>query len=110
MHLHNYLVFISLKKISSGGYKKTIKNTPNKNSKENSSVITMEEMLEQKLKSYEKNIKSYLAVKNELLSKRANELNEKLSDLQPSMEQSGEVNLEKFKAIDRDASHINETF
>ena len=41
-YLHNYLVFISLKKMSSGGDKKTTKNTPNKNSKENSSVITME--------------------------------------------------------------------
>ena len=54
--------FINLKKISSGDNKKTKKNTPNKSYKENSSVITMEkieEMLEQKLKSYKKNIKSY---------------------------------------------------
>ena len=67
-------------------------------------------MLEQKLKSYEENIKSYLAANNELLNKRINELNGKLNDLQVSLEHSGEVNLEKFKAIDRDVSHINETF
>ena len=61
--------------MSSGGNKKSTKNTPNKNSKENSSVITMEkieEMLEQKFKSYEENIKSYLPANNELLSKRIN--------------------------------------
>ena len=62
--------------MSSGSNKKSIKNKPSKNSKENSSVITMEkieEMLEQKFKSYEENIKSYLAANNELLSKRINE-------------------------------------
>ena len=78
LYLHSYLVFINLKKMSSGGNKKSTKNTPNKNFKENSSVITMEkieEMLEQKFKSYEENIKSYLAANNELLSKRINELN-----------------------------------
>ena len=61
--------------MSRGGNKKSTKNTPNKNSKENSSVITMEkieEMLEQKFKSYEENIKSYLPANNELLSKRIN--------------------------------------
>ena len=67
-------------------------------------------MLEQKFKSYEENIKSYLAANNELLSKRINELNGKLNDLQASIEHSDEVNLEKFKAIDRDLSHINRTF
>ena len=67
-------------------------------------------MLEQKFKSYEENMKSYLAAKNELLSKRINELNGKLSDLQASIEHFHEVNLEKFKAIDRDVSHINGTF
>ena len=99
--------------MSSSGNKKSTKNTPNKNSKENSSVITMEkieEMLEQKFKSYEENIKSYLAANNELLSKRINELNGKLNDLQASIEHSDEVKLEKFKAIDRDVSHINGTF
>ena len=48
--------------MSSGDNKKTKKNTPKKRNKENSRVITMEkieEMLEQKLKSYKKNIKSY---------------------------------------------------
>ena len=48
--------------MSSGDNKKTKKNTPNKSYKENSSVTTMEkieEMLEQKLKSYKNNIKSY---------------------------------------------------
>ena len=85
--------------MSSGGNKKSTKNTPNKNSKENSSVITMEkieEMLEQKFKSYEENIKSYLAANNELLSKRINELNGKLNDLQASIEHSDEVNLENL--------------
>ena len=70
----------------------------------------IEEMLEQKFKSYEKNIKSYLAASNEPLSKRTNQVNDKLSDLQASMEHSDEVNLETFKAIDRDVSHINGTF
>ena len=52
-----------------GRNKKTTENTPNKNFKENSGVITTEkneEMLEQKFKSYEKNIKSCLASNNEL--------------------------------------------
>ena len=70
----------------------------------------IEEMLEQKFKSYEENIKSYLAANNELLSKRINELNGKVNDFQASIEHSDEVNLEKFKAIDRDVSHINGTF
>ena len=68
----------------SGDNKKTTKSTPNKNSKENSSVITMqriEEMLEQKFKSYEGNIKTYLAANNELLTKRINESNGKLNNL-----------------------------
>ena len=71
LHLHSYLDFINLKKMSSSSNKKSAKNTPNKNSKENSSVITgkkIEEILEQKFKSYEENIKSYLAANNELLS------------------------------------------
>ena len=54
--------------------------------------------------------KSYLAVNNELLSNRRNERNEKLNDLQASIEHYDEVNLEKIKAIDRDVSHINGTF
>ena len=66
-------------------------------------------MLEQKFK-YEENIKSNLAAKNELLSKRINELNSKPNDLQASTEHPGEVNLEKFKAIDRNMSHINKNF
>ena len=93
--------------------KKTTKNTPNKNFKENSSVIIIEkieEMLEQKFKSYEENIKSYLAANNELLSQRIDELSGKLTDLQASIEQSDKVNLEKVKAIDRDMSHINPNF
>ena len=56
--------------MSSGSNKKSTKNAPSKNSKESLSVITMEkieEMLEQKFKSYEENIKSYLAANNELL-------------------------------------------
>ena len=68
----------------SGDNKKTTKSIPNKNSKENSSVITMqriEEMLEQKFKSYEGNIKTYLAANNELLTKRINESNGKLNNL-----------------------------
>ena len=68
-------------KMSSGSNKKSTKNTPSKNSKENSSLITMEkieEMLEEKVKSYEENIKSYLKANNKLLSKRINELNGKL--------------------------------
>ena len=77
--------------MSSGGNKKTTRNIPNRNSKENSSVITMkkiEEMLEQKFKSYEKNIKNYLAANNELLIKRIDELNGKLIHLQASIERS----------------------
>ena len=77
------------------GNKKTPKNTPNKTSKENTSVITMEkieEMPEQEIKSYEENIKSYPAASNELLSKRMNELNDKLNDLQASIEHSNKVN------------------
>ena len=70
----------------------------------------IEEILEKKFKSYEKRIKSYLAANNELLSKRLNEVNGKLNDLQASIEHSDEVNLEKFKAIDRDASHMNGIF
>ena len=61
----------------SGSNKQTTKNTPNKNLKENSNVVTMEkieEILEKKFKSYEKRIKSYLAANNELLSKRLNEV------------------------------------
>ena len=110
LYPHNYLVLIILKKMSSGGNKKTTKNRPNKNSKENSIVITMEEMLEQKFKSYKENIKSYLAAKNDLLSKKINELNDKLSNLQSSREYSDKKNLQKFKAIDRNVSHINGTF
>ena len=64
-----------------------------------------EQMLEQKFKSYEENIKSYLAASNVLLSKRINELNGKLNDLQASIEHSDEVNLERFKAIDRCKAH-----
>ena len=77
------------------GNKKTPKNTPNKTSKENTSVTTMEkieEMPEQEIKSYEENIKSYPAANNELLSKRMNELNDKLNDLQASIEHSNKVN------------------
>ena len=99
--------------MSSGGNKKSTKNTPNKNFKENSSVITMEkieEMLEQKFKSYEENIKRYLAVNKELLSKRINELNGILNDFQASIEHSDEVNQGKFKKIDRNISHINGAF
>ena len=70
-----------------------------------------EEVLEKKFKSYEENIKRYLATDNELLSKRINELNgKKLNDLQASIEHSDKVNLERFKVIDRDVSHINGTF
>ena len=93
--------------MSSGGNKKATKSTPNKNSKE--SAITMEkieEMLKQKFKSYDENIKIYLAANNEFLSKRVNELNGKLNDFQASIE----VNREKFKELDRDVSHINGTF
>ena len=70
----------------------------------------IEEILEKKFKSYEKRRKSYLAANNELLSKRLNEVNGKLNDLQVSIEHSDKVNLEKFKATDRDASHINGIF
>ena len=70
----------------------------------------IEEILEKKFKSYEKRRKSYLAANNELLSKRLNEVNGKLNDLQVSIEHSDEVNLEKFKATDRDASDINGIF
>ena len=51
-----------------------------------------------------------MVANNGLLSKRINELNGKLNDLQSSIEHSYEVNLGKFKAIDRDVSHINGTF
>ena len=100
LYIHSYLVFINLKKVSSGGNKKSTKNTLNENSKENSSVITMEkieEMLEQKFKSYEENIKSYLAANSELLSKRINELNGKLNDLQASIEHSDEPEWKNLK-------------
>ena len=43
-------------------------------------------------------MKSYLAANNELLSKRINELNGKLNDIQAIIEHSGKVNLEKFKS------------
>ena len=107
LYLHSYLVFIKLRKMSSGGNKKATKSAPNKNSKE--SAITMEkieEMLKQKFKSYDENIKIYLAANNEFLSKRVNELNGKLNDFQASIE----VNREKFKELDRNVSHINGTF
>ena len=48
-------------------------------------------------------------MQHEFLSKRINELNGKYNDLQASREHSDEVNLEKYKAIDRDVSHINGT-
>ena len=54
-----------------------------------------------------KNIKSYLAANNELLSKRMNELNGKPND---SIEHPDQVNLEKFKAMDRDVIHVNANF
>ena len=91
--------------MSCGSNKKSTKSTSNKNSKEDSSVITMEkieEMLEQKVKSYEENTKSYLAANNELISKIINKLNGKLTDLQASVKHSDEVKLEIFKSIDRD--------
>ena len=97
--------------MSSGGNKKATKSTPNKNSKE--SAITMEkieEMLKQKFKSYDENIKIYLAANNQFLSKSVNELSGKLNDFQASIEHSHKVNREKFKALDRDASHIHGTF
>ena len=62
MYLHSYIIFINQKKMSSGSNKKSTKNTRNKSFKENLSVITVEnfeEMLEQKFKSYEENIKGY---------------------------------------------------
>ena len=69
-------------KTSSGGNKKTTRNTPNKNLKENSSAITIKKFRrnagEKKFKPCEKNIKSYLLTNNELLSKRINELKVKL--------------------------------
>ena len=67
-------------------------------------------MLDQKFKSYEENIKSYLAANNELLTKIINDLNGKLTDLQASVKHSDKVNLEKFKGLDGDVSHINGTF
>ena len=48
-------------------------------------------------------------MQHEFLSKRINELNGKFNDLQASREHSDEVNLEKYKAIDRDVSHVNGT-
>ena len=60
--------------------------------------------------SCEENIKIYLAANDELSSKRINELNGALSDLQVSIEHSDEVNMENFKAIDRDVSYISGTF
>ena len=56
-------------------------------------------------KTYQVLIPKKTQVCNELLSKKINELNGKLNDLQASIEHSDEVNLEKFKAIDRDVSH-----
>ena len=46
----------------------------------------VEEMLEQKFKSYEEKLKSCLGINNEILSKRINEVNGKLDDLQASIE------------------------
>ena len=66
--------------MSSGGNKKTTKNTPNKNYKW-ITIKKIEEMLEEKFKSCEENIKSYLA-NNMLLSKRINQLNGKPNNLQ----------------------------
>ena len=48
-------------------------------------------------------------MQHEFLSKRINELNGKFNDLQASREHSDEVNLEKYKAIDRGVSHVNGT-
>ena len=52
----------------SGGNEKTTR-ASNRNSKKNSSFIVekIEKMLEQKFKSYDQNMKSYLAANNELL-------------------------------------------
>ena len=69
-----------------------------------------EEMLEKKCESYEENIKRYLEANNELLSKRITELNGKLNNLQASIEHFDKFNLEMFKAIHREVSHMNGTF
>ena len=39
-----------------------------------------------------------------------NELNGKPNDLQASIEHPDQVNLGKFKAMDRDVSHVNANF
>ena len=70
----------------------------------------IEEMLEKKCESFEENIKRYLEANNELLSKRITELNGKLKNLQTSIEHFDKVNLEMFKAIHREVSHMNGTF
>ena len=71
----------------------------------------IEEMLKQKFKSYEEKIKIHLAANNGLLSKRINELNGKVNDLQASIESYDEVNLVKFKVIDWVVSRrMNGTF
>ena len=61
-------------------------------------------------KTYQVLIPKKTQVCNELLSKKINELNGKLNDLQASIEHSDEVNLEKFKVIVRYVSHISGTF
>ena len=69
-----------------------------------------EEMLEKKCESYEENIKRYLEANNELLTKTITELNGKLNNLQTSTEHFDKVNLEMFKAIHREVSHMSGTF
>ena len=59
----------------------------------------IKEMPEQKFKSYEENMKSYLVANNEILCKKINEPIGKLDDLQTSVKHSDEV--------DRNVSHIN---
>ena len=54
-------------------------------------------MLEKKFKSYEENIKRYLAASNGLLSKRMNEVNGKLNDLQANIEHSDELTWKNVK-------------
>ena len=53
----------------------------------------IKEMPEQKFKSYEENMKSYLVANNEILCKKINEPIDKLDDLQTSVKHSDEVDL-----------------
>ena len=84
--------------MSTGGNKKTTKNTPNKKFQRTLKCNHHGQNWKnagEKFKSYEENIRRYLPSNNELLSKRINELNDKLIDLQASIRPVTRKNLKR---------------